>query len=338
MIWTIISDDANLKIESNFADGVFQQEHPTLKVTSKNSIDVLLIIGSAVVADYIPDANNMVYIDLTDYFSTIPIGIGAINELKVATPISQAVSISYDVKGLRNPQHMSVPQLFSGLISESASIVFPTKWLMPLFGLNDRVELYRNAEVLPNNADRLALYFTTSYPYVNREDDLQYGLVGSYEIPTDLAESKIGLKLYCNFNVLENRFVIRQSLMNCKQYASVEWLSRTGAKKRHTWEVRDVKDKVFNAVDFVTRFNGYKVNKGYEQTIVLHLDNLTRYDYWYYSDLITSSDVRVALNEVDADFDDSTLVEVQSNSVEVPNANGMYELNVEIKYKRYDRV
>jgi hypothetical protein len=160
----------------------------------------------------------------------------------------------------------------------------------------------------------------------------------SIEIPTNIYTNSVDLQLKRGNYIIEQKIFARQSLLCNRRYASVEWQGRSGMIKRHTWEVRDMKDSAYEQVELADRFNSYRENKGYEETIVLHLDGLTRYDYWYYSDIITSSDVRVALNEVEADFGEDTRVQVLTKSAEQPNANGLYELNVEIKYKRYDRV
>lgn len=337
MIWTIFSDDSNLLIETNFADGVFKQEKPTLRVTSKGNREVLLLIDGTLVASYIPDAEKVVFIDLTDYFSTINIGVGGVGVIQLATPITSPILLIYDVKGLRNPQYMEIPVSFNDVFNDILSIIPPKKWLDPLFSLNDKVELYRKTESLPN-ATVLQLAYIKTSPYSVTEIPIEYGVVGSYDIPSSVLRNDIGLQLINGGDFVSERIFKRRPLLCGRRYAAVEWQSRSGVIKRHTWEVRDIKDTTYNAVELQTRFNGYRENKGYEKTSVLHLDGLTRYDYWYYSDIITSSDVRVAMNEVGADFGEDTRVQVLTKSAEQPNANGLYELNVEIKYKRYDRV
>lgn len=337
MIWTVLADTGLLLVESNFSDGVFKQEHPTLRVRSRDNREVIFLVDNETVAGYKPDENKMVYIDLTDYFSTIPIGTGVTNELKVSTPIGGAVVINYDIKGLRNPQYMEIPNaLQESPLYYCVSIVPPSKWLNPLFGLNDKVEVYRFADVMPSGANSLLLVYptrTSIVPIVLSAQELN-----SIEIPSDILTNSVALQLLRDNYTIDKKKYSRQPLICGRRYAAVEWQSRTGMIKRHTWEVRDVKDSAYEQVELAARFNSYRENKGYEEIIVLHLDGLTRYDYWYYCDIITSSDVRVALNEVDADFGEDARVQVLTKSAEHPNANGLYELNVEIKYKRYGRV
>lgn len=336
MIWTVIADTGLLLIESNFSDGVFKQEHPTLRIRSRDNREVTLLIENEIVAGYKPDENKMVYIDLTDFFITKEIGnFGSL--IDVSTPIGGGAIINYDIKGLRNPQYMEIPNaLQESPLYYCVSIVPPSKWLNPLFGLNDKIEVYRFADVMPSGANSLLLVYptrTSIVPIVLSAQELN-----SIEIPADILTNSVALQLMRDTYTIDTKKYSRQSLICGRRYAAVEWQSRTGMIKRHTWEVRDVKDSAYEQVELAARFNSYRESKGYEKTIVLHLDGLTRYDYWYYSDIITSSDVRVALNEVDADFGEDTRVQVLTKSAEQPNANGLYELNVEIKYKRYGRV
>lgn len=336
MIWTVIADNNLILVESNFADGVFKQEHSTLRVTSKANREILLLVENEVVSAYDPDENKLVYIDLTDFFATKEIGnLGGL--IKVATPIGGTTKINYEVKGLRNPQYMEIPVSLNDVLNDMLSIIPPKKWLEPLFGLNDKVELYRKTESLPN-ATVLQLAYIRTSPYGVTEMPIEYNVVGSYDVPSSILRNDIGLQLLNNGDFVAERIFKRCPLLCKRSYAAVEWQSRSGVIKRHTWEVRNIKDTIYNAVELQTRFNSYRENKGYEETIVLHLDGLTRYDYWYYSDIITSSDVRVAMNEVDADFGEDTRVQVLTKSAEQPNANRLYELNIEIKYKRYGRV
>lgn len=331
MIWTTIEDGTALKVETNFADGVHLQERSIIRVTCKTDSMVKLYIDGVLVASYIKDNSNLVYIDMTDYFSTF--AIGGSGQVKLTTPTFSGYDVPFVVMGLRNPLYMEIPPAinYSLALSQVLSITIPSVWLAPLFGLNDSVEIYSFAGMLPNTWRILRL----------ENNDVSYNIetqiISSYEIPTGDNFAEL---VAIDQNRLERYRAIymRKSLLCDRRYAAVEWQSRSGVIKRHTWEVRDIKDSAIEVVELQNRFNAYREAKGYEKTIVLHLDGLTRYDFWYYSDIITSSDVRVALNEVDADFGDETRVQVVTKSAEQPNANGLYSLDVEIKYRHYDRV
>jgi hypothetical protein len=53
---------------------------------------------------------------------------------------------------------------------------------------------------------------------------------------------------------------------------------------------------------------------------------------------LTSNDVRVAVNEADADFGDDTRVQILTDGLTQKNADGFYSLDIEVRYKKYDRV
>ena len=332
MIWTVIQDGSALKVETNFADGVYKQERSIIRVTCKTDDIVNLAVNNIPVGRYIKDSNNIVYIDFTDYFSTLTFGDSG--QINLSTPtFMSGYDIDYFVVSLRNPLYMEIPPAFNGslLISQVISIAPPNVWLEPLFGLSDSIEVYRHAAMLPVGWSTIRL----------KNDSVTYNInslnISSYNIPSVDGYAEL-VAIDRNKVEFPIKVYTRKPLLCDRRYAAVEWQSRSGVIKRHTWEIRDIKDSAIEVVELQSRFNAYRDAKGYEKTIVLHLEGLTRYDYWYYSDIITSSDVRVAMNEVDADFGDETRVQVVTKLAEQPNANGLYSLDVEIKYRHYDRV
>ena len=115
----------------------------------------------------------------------------------------------------------------------------------------------------------------------------------------------------------------------------VQWVSAIGLIKRHTFEVRDVETSVSDSVALQNNFGGFRELKGTRKGLRLHLSQLSAYDYWYYSDLVTSSDVRVAISESDADFGEDTRVKVVTNSVTVPNGASISDFDVDVIIKDY---
>lgn len=79
----------------------------------------------------------------------------------------------------------------------------------------------------------------------------------------------------------------------------------------------------------------FNVVKGHDQSLTLVLRDLTPYDFWFYSDILTSQDVRVAMVESDDNFDELTKVNVVTDSVKIQNA-GVQNLEIQIEYRRYD--
>jgi hypothetical protein len=111
-------------------------------------------------------------------------------------------------------------------------------------------------------------------------------------------------------------------------------------RKLHTWEVRA--QEIASAGDYslLDFDNAYSTIKGREDGFTLVLDELDSYDMWYYSDIITSSDVRVlAIDGWAAQSEDEMVrLEVVGKSVTLPNGTALGKLEIQVKFKRYDAV
>lgn len=321
MIWNEQSS-GNLSVEYNFGDGVWTMQKNVLRVSvagTSASVRVSVEIDDADYVEYVTDNSGHVLVDLSDVVRSKTQGetISVLIEY-----LSDSVGISANVLGLINPSEMIIPQSTSSTeLSEVAVIAPPHKWLQSLFGLSDSVEFYiaPQAQSVEFRYSRGALF--------NVIEPLSEGLQ-VLQIPTDA----IGMSLR---DLGQVQRYTRSALLCGRTYAAVEWISRAGMKKRHTLEVVRV---TYNA-DGVTEFQsalGFDVTKGQAVGFTLRLQGLTRYDYWYYSDIITSNDVRVAVAEIDADFGDETRVQVVTSKAVVPDSAGVYDLEIEVKYKRYD--
>ena len=319
MIWNEQSS-GNLSVEYNFGEGVWTMQKNVLRVSvagASESVQVTLELDELIT--YQTDNSGRVLIDLSDYLRTIEQG----ESVTIAISYNgDLVTISADIVGLIDPREMIIPQSTSNAgLAEVAVIAPPHKWLQPLFGLSDSVEFYikeqaQSAEFLYS---RGAL-FKVVEPLA---DGLQV-----LQIPTEA----IGISLR---DLGQVQRYTRSSLLCGRTYATVEWLSRAGMIKRHTLEVVRVTYSTDGATEFQSAL-GFDVTKGQAVGFTLRLQGLTRYDYWYYSDIITSNDVRIAVAEIDADFGDETRVQVVTSKAVVPDSAGAYDLEIEVKYKRYD--
>lgn len=119
------------------------------------------------------------------------------------------------------------------------------------------------------------------------------------------------------------------------RYAKVRWTSRSGVQKQNVFEVRDVTDNTASKTNLLSIKNEYEVRKGQVQTLKLCIDNLTAYDYWYYSDMLTSSSVEVSM-----DGTNWVKVEVTDKGATIPNGNAgeFYSFVANVNYRRYDEV
>lgn len=309
MNWIVIADTTELRVRTNFDYNVYLQEQPTIEVLSKNNREVFVGLGSDVVS-YTPDENKMVYVNLTDYMSVF--GDGSIG---VGTPVSSRIDVNYLVVGMVSPENMIIPRIND--IQDFVPIIQPSKMYALPFGLYGSVSVWNNGQ----------------------SDDVYYGAFQSQTLPLIPLASNLEIKEGLFVSCGDIKYSTHISPLSCgRTYAAVQWATRWGGVNVMTFEVVDVKQTQENIVELSSRFNGFNVRKGYVQSFVLRLSGLNKYDYWYYSDIITSNDVRVAVNEIDANFGDETRVDVTTKSVTIPNSNGLYSLELEIKYKRYDRV
>lgn len=118
-----------------------------------------------------------------------------------------------------------------------------------------------------------------------------------------------------------------------KRYAEVEWVSFTGQTRRHVFEVVKLTEETTNEVSLEMITNEYDVRKDRRVSFSLRLDGLTAYDYWYYSDLVTSSSVKVSLSGTKY-----RQVQVTTKKSTIPETSSGKPLTLEIpiNYVRYD--
>lgn len=168
---------------------------------------------------------------------------------------------------------------------------------------------------------------------------------GTLNIKLDGTNVKVS-QFECNEEVAQPIWRAQLRPLDCDmRYALVEWISRSGVKKRATWEVSQVADEQAEAQEIIDIQNAYDIRMGLLQKMTLRLRDLNAYDLWYYSDIVTSPDVRVAVNESDFDMTadeirTSARVAITTKSVKQKDGEGgaWNTLTVEIKYRRYDAV
>lgn len=307
MIWTAIFQGDFFTLETNFGTTPYLRERSLLRITIERDRNANIEI-------YYPEidqrmaydkGDGVVIIDITDYVCAYP---------RPSDPISVSyfddeTTVRWRATYFANIDNEVIPR-FNVLVDSGLRMLPPNYILDNIFGVSNKFEMY-----------------TEIYLYIDTVDE-------TFEFDGGFAtfDAIGGFSLYGDFR----GFVIYKTkpLLCNRQYALVQWQSRFGNIKRATWEVADVKHSATDVVELVNIYGGWKSRKGIEVSVVLRLRDLTPYDYWYYSDIITSNDVRVALNEIDKDLDDSTIVDVVTKSATIPNS-GTKTLEVEIKYRKY---
>lgn len=133
-------------------------------------------------------------------------------------------------------------------------------------------------------------------------------------------------------NIMHYRYPLKE--LECgKRYAEVEWVSFTGQTRRHVFEVVKLTEETTNEVSLKMITNEYDVRKDRRVSFSLRLEGLTAYDYWYYSDLVTSSSVKVSLAGTNY-----RQVQVIAKKSTIPETSSGKPLTLEIpiNYVRYD--
>lgn len=129
--------------------------------------------------------------------------------------------------------------------------------------------------------------------------------------------------------------IILRKLECGARYAAVRWVSFTGQTRVHTFAVRDLTQTADEVIKLETLDGSYNQIKGRTDGFKLYLDDLDAYDYWYYSDIITSSKVEVSL-----DGQTWSQVEVTTKSVTIPNTSEgkTNKLEIAVNWRTYDAV
>ena len=318
MIWTK-KEYTFGRIEYNFGDGVWRAERSLLIFHGTSNSPFNVTVGDVTLKS-VTDASGDVMIDLTDLFATYQIGdSGSVRFNTVeSTPV---VSVSFNIKGDLSPNSMIIPN--NGEISLYAPIIAPTCFLRGLFGVKPQFIL---------NVGKSELEYVELVGVIQRVRDFQPNSLQAVSVSGERIKF---MRVDDDGNVICSRTINIREQKCGRSYAMVQWVSATGLIKRHTFEVRDVEVSVSDSVSLQNNFGGFRELKGMQKGLRLHLPKLTAYDYWYYSDIITSSDVRVAVSENDADFGEDTRVKVVTNSVTIPNGSIIVDFDVDVILKDY---
>lgn len=120
-----------------------------------------------------------------------------------------------------------------------------------------------------------------------------------------------------------------------KQYAAVEWISQFGVTRRHIFEVVKQTAAVDGVVSMETIDNGWDERKGSVHGCTLRLDELSRYDYWYYADLILADTAKITFDGVNW-----YTLQVTAKNYTLPNSDSgqLSTLEIPINYCRYDTI
>lgn len=268
------------------------------------------------IATYTCAADNSVYIDMTDYIRTYP----------------QVDDIFFDGQGFESP--IDIEMHVMGLIN-------PATALIPKHDVADAAYIVPPTKIISANGFYHALQFelrpiTPYLSWTTKEWDESGTLVhqgitpGGAVVLDDTIVSKI--ELSDSGKVITRVF---RSMLCDKEYALVKWISFTGIERRHVWEV--VKHTISQAdvTSLVTMDDNYHEIKGRVDGLTIMLDGLNAYDFWYYSDVVTSGNVQISLDG-GVTYE---RVQVTSKSATIPDGDGANgKLEITINWRHYDAV
>lgn len=233
--------------------------------------------GSRYIAIYNNVANKEMLIDLTEYVIANPNPTSAITLYDGST----SATITWQSTGkLFNPNKVQRPN-------------YP---LSQYFTKNNVRVNYPNIIFAPSSVFS-GDHFLTWSP----EEKLDFSLQSSggdtigrdvYIVETAEDDTSIGIGII-NTKAQYNMQMRQQK--DCIQYIDIKWecLFQKDAYKKHKFELYEQTE----SVDVAQELYNYKdgglalTEKSRKKTITLRLDDLTTYDLWYYSDLLTSSNV-----------------------------------------------
>jgi hypothetical protein len=319
MIWTTFQS-STFTGEYNFAGGIWKKQKSIFRLvkTGGENYVTINIYGDIPSVEFRLeyDANGEILMDISDFFSGAAIG----DNVYVSISNTDGYEINEQVRGDIAPASMIIPEQ-RGAFQDYMPILPPYKMLQMPFGLFNTTNIFRSD------------FGFVAYSF----DGVDYvGIISDSLQELNLQSNVLYFRVR---NTPQEEWRITQYILEplkCgKRYAAVRWIGSTGLLKQHTFEVLDVTHKT-NGVEILNPYGVERSIKSQEVSFILRLKDLTPYDYWYYSDIITSDDVRVAISEEDADFGYETIVNVITKSTTIPNC-GTKTLEVEITFRGYGK-
>ena len=324
-------------ITTNFSAGVWLAERSLIYCTGATpgaTVNVKLqwrpvgvqTYTTLLEVEYITDASGAVTIDVSDALRAYRYTTGVLRVYVENVTDSETHSQGVTVQGLINPARMLVPAHDA---DDVAYIVPPRKMLCTYMHADQIVFEFR-----PNESA-----YAGAWELTEKQADGSILEVETITPPIAEAENEDAAIFEITGTDGGANYMIRRELVEttcAKTYALVEWLSSTGATRRHYFEVVGQTLETSEVVALENIENEYDETKGRTDGFSLRIENLERYDVWYYADVVTSSRVRVSFDNGDT----WRQVQITTKSAEIANSDEGAQNNLEIalKYCKYDAI
>ena len=316
---------------------VYEQERTVWDITVANAAMCQVVCDYGVFSHY-TEGGGRFLIDLTDLVRLHPTGTISVffyNDYGRVIDSAQGV-LSLTYNGLINPDNMQIPinraapagireDLQNGRIIMPPSVVYTQR--KEISGL-------------------IYMYITPRIEIVTRGTpfdaySVNHGVVSVLSV----IGNTIDLPPYYDYVYIESSdFIGYQYYMRARpleigrSYAMVQWVSRFGTIKRCIWECLRGQTEQQDTYKLYSMYNAYNVHNGITDKLTLRLTGLDAYDYWYYADIITSSDVRVITLDSADSVTERNRVEVTTKSVTIPDGDAGATLTVNVNLQRYDAI
>ena len=134
-----------------------------------------------------------------------------------------------------------------------------------------------------------------------------------------------------------------EDFATCGDAVLVRWKSLTGATRQHVFPVLS-QMREWEGEGLLGKGDGLPFEKNAVTGVQCRLCGLTRYGYWYYMDLLTSSEVHAVALAVNLPSSDCnamivspfSLCTVEGGTPETPTGHGFFNFDFTLKMKHYD--
>lgn len=321
-------------MKTNWSNAVYSQERKVVKITNfnNNTVRVRMLLFSPITVDayYVVPKSRELKIDVTDIVRLAEKGQFSLygQDANGNTVSGDSVRCEWSTKGLINPYTDIRPM--SELLERWTEIadnegvevgvsVAPPSRILEHKGFPLIIEMHGTQDIA---VFRLGSTSTNMFDALNSQITIPYGM-NEWFVGNDYEHITYGV-----YGTTERN--------GCNKACVVRWISRYGVQKQFVWYYKDLRVNVSEVVSIATIDGTYDERKGYVQGLTLFLDELNAYDYWYYSDIITSSKVEIFIGGSSL----WRVVQVDAKNVQIPN-NDMgkpKDLEVQINLQAYDAI
>ena len=307
MDWTTLTN-GTVSVTHNLSGSVWRKVPAILQVYNRDatawSTTAIVTIDGVSIGSYLLNSDKRATIDISERLAALTGSVSI-----VVTSGSYSVTITASIKGGDVSPELLLPPPTALCVNSNGTYVVPPPSSVTAIASNGTLRAY------------MAAYSSASGMIIGGTS------VGTY---APSVVSLLGTSVVSTFN--GESHTTRLNEQRCgKQYAAIRWIPPFGSYCLHAVEVRDIERSTVDSTELQHVCNEFRMVSGYEISGTMHFENLTAYDYWYYSLICQSQDVRIGLGQavtltVPNEFQQ---VKVTTKSVTQPNGLGRQSLDID---------